>query len=100
MRPACNSILADSGVHVPVFWAEAGHLTTAVNFESMQSCGVITLRPRPGAVPRLAGNPGANVEMRFPRCHSAPECEHRGNSGQCARSVRKIDRSVQGGPNV
>ncbi len=32
----------------------------------MQSCGVITLRPRPGAVPRLAGNPGANVEMRFP----------------------------------
>jgi serine/threonine protein phosphatase PrpC len=47
--------------------------------ESMQSCGVITLRPGPGAVPRLAGNPGANVEMRFPRCHSAHECEHRGN---------------------
>jgi hypothetical protein len=61
--------------------------------ESMQSCGVITLRPRPGAVPRLAGNPGANVEMRFPRCHSARECEHRGNSGQCAGSISSVASS-------
>src|SRR5450755_771556 len=61
--------------------------------ESMQSCGVITLRPRSGAVPRLAGNPGANVEMRFPRCHSAHECEHRGNSGQCAGSISSVASS-------
>jgi hypothetical protein len=68
-------------------------IIVTVAHESMQSCGVITLRPRPGAVPRLAGNPGANVEMRFPRCHSARECEHRGNSGQCAGSISSVASS-------
>src|SRR5580704_18820049 len=68
--------------------------------ESMQSCGVITLLPRPGAVPRLAGNPGANVEMRFPRCHSAHECEHRGSSGQCAGSISSVASSHSFGDNL
>jgi hypothetical protein len=30
--------------------------------ERMQSCGVITLRPRPGTDPRLAENPGARSD--------------------------------------
>jgi len=31
-----------------------------------------------------------NVEMRLPRCPSARECEHRGNSGQCAGSISSV----------
>ena len=51
----------------------------------MQNCGVITLRPL-----RLAEIPGATAEMHFPRCHSAREREHRGNSGQYFGSIASV----------
>src|SRR5271169_5376894 len=61
--------------------------------ETMQSCGVITLRRRPEAVPRLAENPCANAGMHFPRCRSARECERRGNPGRCAGSISSVASS-------
>jgi quinol monooxygenase YgiN len=47
----------------------------------------------------LAGNPGANVEMRFPRCHSARECEHRGNSGHQSLRINGKRQSREGDPH-
>jgi hypothetical protein len=64
-----------------------------VGGESMQSCGVITLRPRPGIDPRLAENPGATAGMHFPRCRSARESGRRGNSGRCAGSIASVASS-------
>src|ERR1035437_6325658 len=73
--------------------AKWGYQSEIVHNESMQSCGVITLRPQPEAAPRLAENLGAKGEMHFPRCHSAHECGRRGNSGRCAGSISSVASS-------
>ena len=61
--------------------------------ESVQSCGVVMLREPLGLGPRPAESLCANDGMHFPRCRSARECEHRGNSERCAGSISSVASS-------